>query len=167
MLNTTSAGLEPGELPTSYGFVLRDGGVSSHPDCAKVDACTVVSPIHLVLPNGASGTLTCGTEGVAFWTDDGLSFRWPYEQVVSITVGPGGTTRTGGVSGLRSGGLGPNLVLGPVLTGLLNTVTTKAVVYSLISLVMRDSSVMFRTAVPQHMLELDLAPALKRIAARH
>jgi len=165
MLSTASRGLEPGELPTSYGFVLREG-VSSHPDCAKVAACTAVSPIHLLLPNGASGTLTCGTEGIAFWTDDGLSFRWPYKQVVSITIGPGGNKRTDGVSGLRPGGLGPNLVLGPLLTSFLNTVTTKTIVYSLISLVMRDSSVMFRAAVPQHILELELAPALKRIAAR-
>lgn len=41
LLGTAGGGLEPGELPTSYGLVLGQGGVSSHPDCAKVEACTV------------------------------------------------------------------------------------------------------------------------------
>lgn len=121
----------------------------------------MVSSVRSVLRNGASGTLTCGTEGIAFWTDDGLSFRWTYEQVVSITIGPGGTTETGG--GIPEKFFGP---LGLGYSRFLNKVTTRTVVHSLISLVMRDGSVRFRAAVPQQKLELDLAPALERLAAR-
>jgi hypothetical protein len=40
------------------------------------------------------------------------------------------------------------------------------VAHALITLVMRESSVMFRTSsVSQRKLELDLAPALRRVAA--
>ena len=154
-------------MPTSYGLVLRQGGVSSHPDCAKVEACTVVKSIHLQLRNGESGTITCGTEGIAFWTDDGLSCRWPYEQVVSITIGPGGAERTGDDFSGRLFGPGGDGVVGPYFAAFLKKVTTRTVVHSRISLVMRDSSAMFSTAsVPQQKLELDLAPALRRVAAR-
>jgi hypothetical protein len=161
LLSTAGGGLEPGELPASYGLVLRQGGVLSHPECGKVDACTVARSIGLLLREGASGTLTYGTEGVAFWTDDGLSLRWPYEQVVSIAFGSGATQTGGGFSGT---GFGLGAVVGPQFAGFLNKVTTQMVAHSLIHLVMQDSSVMFRTAsVPQQRLELDLAPALKRV----
>ena len=146
LLSTAGGGLEPGELPTSYGLVLRQGGVPS---------------IGLLLREGASGTLTYGTEGVAFWTDDGLSLRWPYERVVSIAFGSGATQTGGGFSGT---GFGLGAVIGPQFAGFLNKVTTQMVAHSLIHLVMQDSSVMFRTAsVPQQKLELDLAPALRRV----
>ena len=161
LLSTAGGGLEPGELPASYGLVLRQGGVLSDPECGKVDACTVARSIGLLLREGASGTLTYGTEGVAFWTDDGLSLRWPYEQVVSIAFGSGATQTGGGFSGT---GFGLGAVIGPQFAGFLNKVTTQMVAHSLIHLVMQDSSVMFRTAsVPQQRLELDLAPALKRV----
>jgi hypothetical protein len=161
LLSTAGGGLEPGELPASYGLVLRQGGVLSDPECGKVDACTVARSIGLLLREGASGTLTYGTEGVAFWTDDGLSLRWPYEQVVSIAFGSGATQTGGGFSGT---GFGLGAVVGPQFAGFLNKVTTQMVAHSLIHLVMQDSSVMFRTAsVPQQRLELDLAPALKRV----
>jgi hypothetical protein len=165
LLSTTGGGLEPGELPTAYGLVVRDGQGSSHPDCSKVEACTVARSIGLPLREGESGTLTSGTEGIAFWADDGLSWRWPYERVESITIGAGGATKTGGVS---SGLLSPTTgVVGPYFAGFLNKVSTRTVVHSLINVVLRDSSVMFRTAsVSQQKLELDLAPALRRLAVR-
>jgi hypothetical protein len=85
--------------------------------------------------------------------------------VESITIGAGGATKTGGVS---SGLLSPTTgVVGPYFAGFLNKVSTRTVVHSLINVVLRDSSVMFRTAsVSQQKLELDLAPALRRLAVR-
>jgi hypothetical protein len=164
LLSTAGGGLEPGELPTSYGLVLRQGGVPSHPDCAKVEACTVVRSIRLLLRNNASGTLTCGTEGMAFWTDDGLSFRWPYEQVVSISIGSGATRANGGFAGIS---FGFGAVFGEQFEGFLNRMTTQTAAHSLINLVMQDSSVMFRTlSGSQQKLGLDLAPALRRVGAR-
>jgi len=164
LLSTAGGGLEPGELPTSYGFVLCQGGVPSHPDCAKVEARTVVRSVRSLLRNGASGILTCGTKGMAFWTDDGLSFRWPYEQVVSISLGSGATRTSGGFAG---SGFGFGAVFGEQFEGFLDRMTTQTVAHSLINLVMQDSSVMFRTlSVSQQKLELDLAPALRRFAAR-
>ncbi len=169
LLSTAGGGLEPGELPTSYGFVLRPGGVSSHPECAKVEDCTVVRSVRLLLRNGASGTLTCGTEGIAFWTDDDLSFRWPYEQVESIDIGSGatqtGAKQTGG--GFAGTGFGLGTVVAPHFADFLNKVTTQTVAHSLINLVMRESSVMFQTAsVSQEKLERDLASVLRRFPAR-
>jgi hypothetical protein len=144
--------------------VLREGGVPSHPECGKVDACTVVRSIGLLLREGASGALTYGTEGVAFWTDDGLSFRWRYEQLVSIGFGSG-ATQTGG--GFATSGRGLGGVVGPQLAEFLNKVTTQTVAHSLVHLVMQGTSVMFRTAsVPQQRLELDLAPIVGRLGAR-
>ena len=144
--------------------MLRDSGVPSHPDCGKVEDCTVVRSMGLLLRDGASGTLTYGTEGVAFWTDDGLSFRWPYEQVVSINFGSGATHTGGGFSGT---GPGLGAVVGPHFAGFLNKVTTQTVAHCLIHLVMQGTSVMFRTAsVPQQKLELALAPVLRRFPAR-
>ena len=164
LVSTAGGGLEPGELPTSYGFVLRQGAVASHPDCAKVEACTVVRSVRLLLRNGATGTLTCGTEGIAFWTDDGLSLRRPYEQLESIAIGSGATQTGGGVTGT---GFGLGTVVAPHFADFLNKVTTQTVAHSLINLVMSDSSVMFRTAsVSQQKLELDLAPVLMRFPAR-
>jgi hypothetical protein len=144
--------------------VLRQGGVQSPPECGKVDACTVVRSIGLLLREGASGTLTFGTEGLAFWTDDGLSLRWPYEQVASIGFGSGATQTGGGFSGT---GFGLGAVVGPQFAGFLNKVTTQMVAHSLIHVVMQESSVMFRTvSVSQQRLELDLAPALRRLRGR-
>jgi hypothetical protein len=164
LLNTAQGGLEPGETPTSYGFMLRQAEAPSHPGCAKVEACNVVRSVGLLLRVAASGTLTCGTEGIAFWTDDGLSFRWPYEQVVSITLGSGATQTGGGFGG---SGFGLGTVIGLHFGEFLNKVTTQMVAHALISVVMRESSVMFRTAsVSQQKLELDLAPALRRVAPR-
>jgi len=164
LLSTARGGLEPGELPTSYGFVLRQEGVPSDPDCAKVEGCTVVRSVRLLLRNGASGTLTCGTEGLAFWTDDDLSLRWPYEQVESIDIGSGATQTAGGSTGT---GFGLGTVVAPHFADFLNKVTTQTVAHSLINLVMRESSVMFRTAsASQQKLELDLGPVLKRFPAR-
>jgi len=161
LLSTAGGGLGPGELPTSYGFVLREGGVPSHPECGKVEACTVVRSIGLLLREGASGTLTYGTEGLALWTDDGLSFRWPYERVMSIAIGSGATQTGGGFSGT---GFGLGAVVGPQFAGFLNKVTTQMVAHSLIHLVMQDTSVMFRTAaISQPRLEADLAPAVRRV----
>jgi len=114
-----------------------------------------------MLRESASGTLTYGTEGVAFWTDDGLSFRWPYEQVMSIGFGSG-ATQTGG--GFDTSGRGLGGVVGPQLAEFLNKVTTQTVAHSLVHLVMQGASVMFRTAsVPQQRLEADLAPAVRRV----
>ena len=101
---------------------------------------------------------------MAFRTDDGLSFRWPYEQLVSISFGSG-ATQTGGGFGTSGRGLGG--VVGPQLAEFLNKVTTQTVARSLIHLVMQGTSVLLRTAsVPQQKLELDLAPALRRLPAR-
>ncbi len=123
----------------------------------------MVRSVRLLLRNGASGTLTCGTEGIAFWTDDDLSFRWPYEQVESIAIGSG-TTQTGG--GFTATGFGLGTVVAPHFADFLNKVTTQTVVHSLVHLVMRESSVLFRTAsVSQQKLELDLASVLRRFPA--
>jgi hypothetical protein len=164
LLSTAGGGLGPGELPTSYGLVLREAGAPPYPECGKVEACTVVRSIGLLLRAGASGALTYGSEGVAFWTDDGLSLRWPYEQLVSINFGSG-ATQTGGGFGTSGRGLGG--VVGPQLAEFLNKVTTQTVAHSLIHLVMQGTSVLLRTAsVPQQKLELDLAPVLRRLPAR-
>jgi hypothetical protein len=163
LLSTAGEGLGPGELPTSYGLVLRRDGLASHPDCGKVEACMVVRTTGLLLRQGATGTITFGTEGIAFWADDGVSFRWPYGQAVSIAIGSG-ATQIGG--GFARTGFGLGTVVAPNFAGFLNKVTTKTVAHSIINLVMRDSTVMFRTAaVSQQKLELDLAPFLKRLGA--
>ena len=120
--------------------------------------------MRLLLRNGASGRLTCGTEGIAFWTDDDLSLRWPYEQVESMDIGSGATQTAGGFAGT---GFGPGRVVAPYFADFLTKVTTQTVAHSLINLVMRESSVMFRTAsVSQQKLELDLASCLRRFPAR-
>ena len=158
LLSTAGGGLEPGELPTSFGLGLRQGGGLSHPECAKVETCTVVRSVRLLLRKGAGGTLTCGTEGIAFWTEDDLACRWPYEQVTSISIGPGGATRSGDDFPGTPFGPGHDAV-GTYFSGFLNRLTTKTVFHSLINLVMHDSSVMFRTAsVPQKRLEIDSLP---------
>ncbi len=167
LLSTAGGGLEPGELPTSYGFGARLAGAPPDPDCAKVEACTVVRSVGLLLRRGASGTLTFGTEGIAFWTDDGLACRWPYEQVASVTIGSGGATRTVGEFPATLFGPDRDRAVGASFAGFLDRLTAKPVAYSLINLVVRDGSVMFRTAsVPQAKLGTDLAPALRRVAAR-
>ena len=124
----------------------------------------MVRSARLLLRNGAGGTLTFGTEGIAFWTDDDLSLRWPYGQVESIDIGSGAIQTGGGFTGT---GFGLGTVAAPHFAGFLNKMTTQTVAHSLINLVMRESSVMFRTAsVSQQRLEPDLASVLKRFPAR-
>jgi hypothetical protein len=111
----------------------------------------------LPLLERARGVLTSGTEGLAFWTDEGLSFRWPYDNVVSVNIGSSGETRA--ADSFSATGIGLGAAVGPHLAGFLNKLTTRTVAYSLIDLVMRDGSVLFRTSsVPQQRLELDLLP---------
>jgi hypothetical protein len=124
----------------------------------------VVRSDRLLLSTGASGFLTCATEGIAFWTNDDLSFRWPYEQVESIGIGSS-ATQTGGA--LTRTGFGLGTVVAPQFADLLNKVTTQTVAHSLINLVMRESAVVFLTAsISQRELELDMAFVLGPFPAR-
>jgi len=161
LLDTAGQGLEPGELPTSYGLVLRSSGVASHPGCGKVDACTVVTVRHLALRDGAAGTLTCGTNGLAFWTEDALSCRWPYEQIVSLIIVAGGAVEE--ADGPAAGGFSLDAIPAQ-LARLVNKLRGYSARYSFVDVVMQDSSVTFRTSsAPAPDLEQELAPALRRL----
>jgi hypothetical protein len=84
--------------------------------------------------------------------------------VESIDIGSGATQTGGGFTGTV---FGLGTVVPPHFADFLNKATTQTVAHSLINLVMRESSVMFRTAsVSQQKLELDLASVIRRFPAR-
>lgn len=79
LLNSAGTTLPAGELPSSFGYAVRQArlrSLSSHPDCGRVAGCTVVGGHNLKFNPGTHGVLTCGTDGIAFWLDEGLGLSW-------------------------------------------------------------------------------------------
>lgn len=132
------------------------------PGSGKVDQCTVIEERQTALSSGSVGTLTCGTQGLAFWMDDGLSCRWPYHEMVSVRVAPGGIADD---SGARAGEGTPFLISRSVLQLARGAkkFTGRVRRYSLITLAMRECSLTLQTAsVTLEQVEAALAPALGR-----
>jgi hypothetical protein len=166
LLGTAAGGARWGERPEWYGLGTLQAGAPPHPWCARVDDCVVVSAHRMAMRAGARGTLTCGTEGVAFWLDDGLSCQWRYTDIQSIGVRDGGASRTGGLDlGRGNAFLPPE---GTLLGAALNKLVSRTVVNSLVALALNQGTVTFRAiGSSAQSLGPKLAPALRGVARHH
>ena len=149
---------------------LEDGAalarIRSYPETAVVEGCTVVGGHNLQLEPGTAGVFTCGTKGVAFWAEGNSRTLCPYPNLLNLELGGPGVTRRGG--GWIGGGFGlTGMLEGALVASVLNRLTTRTSVNTLIAVTMRDSSMTLHTAsATPAQLRLELAPALGRLAVR-
>ena len=164
-------GLVPLPEPVLAGFgppvVAGAGAIVRHlADAGKINNCTAVGGHNLMLGAGTAGTLTCGSQGIAFWVEDGRRLMCDYDHLLNVEVGGPGVTQRGGR--IMGGGFGLTGVLeGTLVATVLNKLATRTSVNTLVGVVMQDSSMTLHTsAVTPAQAMIDFAPALGRLAVR-
>jgi hypothetical protein len=139
----------------------------SSPDRAVLAGCTVVGGYGTDLGAGAVCCLATSEDRIRLFTPD-LRRHWSVEMadVVALHVGgPGAVTKGGGFIG---GGFGvQGAAEGMIVAAVLNGLTTKTTVNSLVRVTGRSAEVIVHTsALTPEQLELKLSPVLGRLRSR-
>ena len=136
------------------------------PDYRRVAVCTVIGGYGLTVPFKAVGTLSCDSHGLSFTSPPNPDWAIAYDRVVDMEIGGPGVTKTGG--GFIGAGFGLSGALeGMLVASVLNALTTKTRVNSLIGITTASSAVVLHTssAAPAD-LRVHLLPVLGRLTAR-
>jgi hypothetical protein len=137
------------------------------PRLILVSPGTVVGGYGTALRPGAGCCLTASDEAVTVFTPDLHEMgRFPLAGLVALQLGGPGAVTTGG--GFVGGGFGlKGAAEGILISSLLNTLTTKTEVNTLVRVTGRDAELIVHTsAATPGELELKLSPVLGRLRSR-
>ncbi len=140
----------------------REGAVDMN--LRDLGGFTVVGGYGHTLQNGAKCNMTCGSDSLVIRSNEAgrRPVKYAHDEIISLDVGGPGAVRKGG--GFVGGGFGAGAVEGMAVAAILNGLTTKNSVNTIVQIVAQSSSlILHNNKYTPHDIEMAVATLKARI----